>query len=293
MVFDVHLSAQADYQFDRKENRNSIVHVAYNVSCYFRKYPSNILTMIVKTKFIKPEDSLSDFVESFWMLHNESNSDKKLIILPDGRIDLFLSHSADKPFHITLLGLESKPSPTVVAPNTLTFAISFNLLATEYIFHNTISDLLDNAKNMPDDFWNFNHHDLTDFELFCEKATRIIIQRKKEIVDVRKKRLFDLIYSSKGSITVKELSEKSFWSSRQINRYFNQQFGISLKSYCNILRFRASFENIKAGKLFPEADFADQSHFIKEIKRLSGVSPRDLKNNHNDRFIQLSSLPDK
>src|SRR6187551_2773962 len=106
-------------------------------------------------------------------------------------------------------------------------------------------------------------------------------------------KLFDLIYSSNGSLPVKELSDKVFWSSRQINRYFNEQFGISLKAYCNILRFRASFSHIKDGKLFPHENFADQSHFIKEVKKLSGVSPKELKRNQNDRFIQFSTLPPK
>ncbi|MGE8425120.1 MAG: AraC family transcriptional regulator, partial [Sphingobacterium siyangense] len=74
------------------------------------------------------------------------------------------------------------------------------------------------------------------------------------------------------------------------NRYFNQQFGLSLKSYCNILRFRSSLDHIAKGKLFPEEHFFDQTHFIKEIKKFSGVVPKELLKNKNDRFILLSSL---
>jgi AraC-like DNA-binding protein len=90
---------------------------------------------------------------------------------------------------------------------------------------------------------------------------------------------------------VKALSEKAYWSSRQINRYFNQQFGLSLKAYCNILRFRAALQQIREGKLFPEENFADQTHFIKEIKKFSGVAPKELSQNRNGRFILLSALP--
>lgn len=78
-----------------------------------------------------------------------------------------------------------------------------------------------------------------------------------------------------------------------MNRYFNQTFGLSLKAYCNILRFRASIEHIKQGKLFPELNFSDQAHFIKEVKKLSGVVPKELSKNENDRFIQLSTLTKK
>jgi AraC-like DNA-binding protein len=89
---------------------------------------------------------------------------------------------------------------------------------------------------------------------------------------------------------VKELSEKVYWSSRQINRYFNQQFGVSLKAYCNILRFSASFKHISEGKLFPGQNFTDQNHFIKETKKYAGVTPKELSKNKNDRFIDITAI---
>lgn len=244
-------------------------------------------------KLIKPDESLADFVESFWMLHNQSDSDKEVIVLPDGRVDLFFSQSVTEPFHVTLSGIETQADKAILSANTRMFAVSFKLLAIEYIIDQTVSDLVNYAKHLPADFWGFDSSDLQDFELFCEKASKKIQSLQPKEIDSRKQKLFDLIYSSNGAMTVKELSEKVAWSSRQINRYFNQQFGISLKAYCNILRFRASFNHIKEGKLFPEQNFTDQSHFIKEVKKLSGVLPKDLKQNQNDRFIQFSTLDPK
>jgi AraC-like DNA-binding protein len=106
-------------------------------------------------------------------------------------------------------------------------------------------------------------------------------------IDERKRFLFELILAANGEISIKELSEKVLWSERQINRYFNQQFGLSTKAYCNILRFQASLQHIQEGTLFPQLNFTDQSHFIKEIKKLSGVSPKELFKNQNDRFLQF------
>ncbi len=241
-------------------------------------------------KLVKPDQSLADFVESFWLLHNHSNQAKDIVVLPDGRVDLFFSQSATEPFHVTLSGLETQADQATLAGNTIMFAISFKLLAIEYILHNTVSDLLNNAIHLPGGFWNFEANDLHNFELFCKKATHKIQSLLPDELDNRKRKLFDLLYGSNGTMTVNELSEKVAWSSRQINRYFNRQFGVSLKVYCNILRFRASFQHIKEGKLFPQQNFADQSHFIKEVKKLSGVSPKELKQNKNDRFIQFSTL---
>jgi AraC-like DNA-binding protein len=239
--------------------------------------------------YIKPSPAISFFVESCWMLHNESDEDKNVVIVPDGRIDLFFSHSATEPFHVSLMGLSTRPEQATIAAGTLIFAVSFNLPATEYIFHRTIE--ADKAESLPVDFWGFSGDDLIDFNRFCNKATQIIHAQLPDDIDGRKQQLFELLYASNGALTVKELADKVFWSSRQMNRYFNQQYGISLKAYSDILRFRASFQHISEGKLFPEQNFADQSHFIKAVKKLSGVSPSALHRNQNGRFVQFSTLP--
>ena len=241
-------------------------------------------------KIVEPGKPLSDFVDSFWYLHNPSNRNIETIGLPDGRIDLSLSRSAENSFRIVLLGLGTQHVKATIPAGTLMFVVSFRLPAVEYIFHETIAGIVDYGKILPEGFWGFSENDLEDFDCFMEKATRKIKSLLPTDTDERKIKLFDLIYSSKGAITVKELSEKVFWTSRQINRYFNQQFGISLKAYCNIVRFRASLDHIAKGKLFPEENFADQNHFIKEIKKFSGVVPKALSRNENDRFILLSTL---
>lgn len=241
-------------------------------------------------KFIKPDSLLSDFVESIGMFHNKSDKAKEVVIMPDGRIDLFFLKSALEPFHSILIGLETVPEQRSIPPQTLAFVVSFKPLAVEYILHTSIADLLNTAKDLPKDFWTFTTDDLKDFDLFFEKASQKITERLPKEVDERKRLLFGFIYSSNGEMSVKELSEKVFWSSRQINRYFNQQLGLSLKAYCSILRFRASLEHIAQGKLFPELNFTDQTHFIKEIKKFSGVAPKELSKNKNDRFILLSVL---
>ncbi|MFL9845601.1 DUF6597 domain-containing transcriptional factor [Flavobacterium rhizosphaerae] len=237
-----------------------------------------------------PDKPLLDFVDSFWMLHNPDDSDKQVVILPDGRVDVFFSESATESFHVTVLGIGTTPEQATIKADRKTFAISFKPLATEYILKMSVSDLLNKGANLPKNFWGFSTIDLEDFDLFCKKATRHIKALLPKEPDCRKQKLFDLLFSSNGALSVGELAEKVSWSSRQINRYFNRHYGISLKAYCNILRFRASFQQIKDGRLFPEQNFADQAHFIKEVKRLAGVNPKQLAQNQNDRFIQFSTL---
>lgn len=240
---------------------------------------------------MQPVAGLAYFVESFWMIRNHSAAEKEIVVLPDGRFDMIFSYSANEPFHATLRGLDTQPDQVVIPAYLVMFAISFKLLAIEYLLDMKMASVLNEGQRLPDDFWGITWTDLVDFETFCHRVSAILHGQIKLGIDGRKQKLFDLIYSSNGSLTVQELADRVSWSSRQINRYFNQQFGISLKAYCNILRFRASLPQIRDGKLFPEQNFTDQTHFIKEIKKFSGVVPKELSKNQNDRFILLSSLP--
>lgn len=240
---------------------------------------------------IQPNLSLSDFVDSFWCMQNKSDQTLETIGLPDGRIDLSLIQTKEKAFELRLLGLGTKQYEKGFIPaNSLTFVISFKLPAVEYVFHESIAPLLNSGKILENDFWGFKKSDLENFELFCERASLKIQSLIVKETDFRKQKLFKLIYETKGALSVKEFSEQSNWSSRQINRYFQQYFGVSLKEYSSILRFRASLEHIAKGKLFPEENFSDQTHFIKEIKKISGALPKELFQNKNDRFILLSAL---
>lgn len=241
-------------------------------------------------QFRQAEQELSDFVESYWYLHNDTGQDKEVTLLPDGRVDLICCQVPGIIFQVLLLGIDTRADQLVLKAGTRMAAISFKLLAVEYILQDTVADLLNHARKLPGDYWNFAAPDLQDFEGFCKKANQKIVSLLPRETDSRKHELFALVYASAGALTVKTLSKKVFWSSRQINRYFHQQFGLTLKAYCDILRFRASFPQIKAGRLFPEQNFADQSHFIKAVKKLAGVLPKTLKQNQDDRFIQFSTL---
>jgi len=241
-------------------------------------------------QLIKPDIKLSKFVERFWFLHNNSSADQELIVIPDGRIDLIFTTSLNEPFRVVIVGIETEPSQHIFSAGTVMFGISLKLLAVEYLMDTNISSLVNGLQLLPDGFWEITESDLDNFKACCQKVSDKIYSLLNPSVDNRKTKLFDLIYSSNGSMTVTELSKNVYWSTRQINRYFNNKFGISLKKFCTILRFKASFQHIKEGRLFPEQSFADQAHFIKEVKKFTGFTPKELFKNQNDRFVQFSTL---
>ena len=237
-------------------------------------------------RLIKPDQSIADYVYCFSSLKNLS-SQKEGVIIPNGKIDLLFCKTKDNRLQIVLMGLETKPKPMPKLEVTAFFAISFSPLALEYILHQSIAGVVNSGMELPNNFWDFNINDLNNFEAFCQKASDKIHSLLPQEIDKRKLKLFNLIFETDGEINIKKLSEEIVWEERQINRFFKKHLGISLKYYCNILRFHASLHHIKDGNLYPQLNFTDQSHFIKEIKKLSGVSPKELFKNQNDRFLQF------
>lgn len=237
-----------------------------------------------------PDNSISHFVHSFWMLENKTGKDIPSTVLPNGMVDMIVVKTNSANWEMVVRGIDTMPGQVNIAAGIKMFSIGFKLLAVEYLFGDSIKDVLNGGKNISNESWQFEEADLNNLDDFCKKATQKIKTISTRDIDNRKQQLFELIYSSDGAMPVKELSEKVYWSSRQINRYFNQQFGISLKTYCSILRFGASFKHISEGKLFPEQNFTDQNHFIKEIKKYSGVTPKELSKNKDECFVNITAI---
>ncbi|MBJ7538956.1 helix-turn-helix domain-containing protein [Marinomonas transparens] len=239
---------------------------------------------------LTPNNELSPFIESFWAIINPSDNNEELATFPDGGIDLYFFHSTEYPIHISLVGLETDSKLGIMPSHSILFGVRLKLLAIEYLLHTSVAEILNDQMTLKQGYAGINQEDFLNFSAFCEKLSHYFSSQLTTPIDPRKKVMSELIYASKGAASVGEIAQSAHWSSRQINRYFNKWLGVPLKSYCDILRFSNSFESLKTGQLFPEEGFNDQSHYIKLIKKYSHLTPKQLAQNKNDRFIQLSSM---
>lgn len=115
------------------------------------------------------------------------------------------------------------------------------------------------------------------------------------------KSLFDKYFSSQIKITTFNLDERLYGtisiilnkkgyldiekdlnigiSPRQLRRLFEFAIGDTVKSFCQVVRFQyilTASENIdvfKQEKIYLDAGYFDQAHFIKDFKRFYGVTP--------------------
>ena len=168
-------------------------------------------------------------------------------------------------------------------------------MAVETILPLSINEIVDQNIALEQLFWGINElpfNNLQEFsDLLTTKMLSVYATNKK--LDERKQKLFDVLFESKGSLSVEAIAKMLFWSSRQLNRYFKQVFGLSLKSYCNILKVYASYSQIAKGEFYPQQDYYDQAHFIKNVRQYTGANPKKLYQHKKDRFIQLSIIGKK
>lgn len=85
--------------------------------------------------------------------------------------------------------------------------------------------------------------------------------------------------------TFKEIASDLNISYRQLQRDFNSILGITLKEYESIVRFHKAVNHLEEKNIVQsavEAGYWDQSHMIREFKRMCGYTPTYIKKNQTN-----------
>lgn len=91
-----------------------------------------------------------------------------------------------------------------------------------------------------------------------------------------------LIHDHIQAITVKDLLGKLHISERQFEKRFVQTVGVTPQFYIRMRRFNESIRLMDTGQYERLSDvaqalnFHDQSHFIRDIKQFSGITPKSI-----------------
>lgn len=244
----------------------------------------------MKYEEVKVKSYLADFVKCFWTSETSTQSVAHTI-LPDGYFDLVIEIRDGQIVTTKLTGIWTAPVDIKTAAHTKIMAVRFKPLATELLENINLRALLNSSIILPDSFSGLGTLSVNSFTDFCQQIENYLNHQLEQAKPVcsRKILLFQEIFNRK-TFNVQKLADKSNMTSRQINRYFNAAYGLSLKTYLNIVRCRSTYRSIANNELYPKNDYFDQAHYIKEIKKYTGVTPSALSRNKNDRFLQLSTL---
>lgn len=110
------------------------------------------------------------------------------------------------------------------------------------------------------------------------------LAREKGLEEYREiQSAIQIIIDRKGLISVNETAKFLRISERTLQRKFKQYVGISPKKFAKIIQFQTSLAQIsqvtisKLTDVVFENGYADQSHFIRNIKMFTGKKPSQLK----------------
>jgi AraC-like DNA-binding protein len=241
-------------------------------------------------KEIKPCIELEPFIHSFWELKGGENDRNWERNFPDGCSGLVLNlgdtcatdnGSVNMEFGKTyVVGAMTSFKDSFIDNNThllgvclkpATFSIFYNYAAQNELIDKTIefdkthSFNIDKVLKNPASYLN---------EFFTDR----IRKRDNPLQSV-----LENIHSSNGQLSIYELAKRNFTTVRQLERNFKTDVGISPKEYSNIVRFQNAMTVIKNadGKrslldIAFECGFYDHSHLTNEIKRNTGLAPKQL-----------------
>jgi AraC-like DNA-binding protein len=236
---------------------------------------------------IYPSKGLEDLIESYFVYQNPTNQSMKMTIFPDGFFKIVLEFQGANILRYFQTGVWTKEGEIISPPHSSIYGIKFKILAPEYIFQKEIASIVFPLQDLPLSFWNIQDIKLGNFQEFVEKIEiKLLASLNQKKIQPKKLQLSQLLYLMNGNISAEKVSNQINWSNRQINRYLNTYLGVSLKTYLNIQKCHSSYCHIGKGEFYPKNNYFDQSHFIREIRKHTGKTPKEIYKNQNDRFIQ-------
>lgn len=242
---------------------------------------------------------LKQLVDCYWV-HDDS-AIKRLVehsVYPDGCFDIVINLDKNyKKNEILLTGIWDKKIEVTTGKNKISIGVRFYPAALSVFFKYKINDLVNKVTLLTENMLN-NEGKVNFNSLYT-------IFQIDEVIDyldyflvflylhrLNKNNIFNEVaninnYNLKISTVAKEVGI----SRRHLNRLYNQNFGISTKTYMSILRFITVKEKLilfdkskdKLLDLALECGYYDQAHFNKEFKKFSGKTPLEFI---NDRYLQ-------
>lgn len=237
---------------------------------------------------VSPSDHLSEYIYCYWRLKTSEKLDSPFSyrVVSDGCIDILLEVTNLDRIFITGFSKSFLQYDLGVAFDYIGirflpggFPQLFNISAVDLVDQFLdLSEFLPKLSTDISQSWvkqeSLNHYKLSFDQIFLEITadSPALITADSRIINAMRE-----ILKSGGNIDIKSLDVGL--SERQLRRVFQFYYGVSPKTFCqivrfqNILRAKPSQESLKRNKVFYAAGYYDQAHFIKEFKNFYGVTP--------------------
>ena len=260
--------------------------------------------MVYKT--IVPSDILKPYIKRFWFFDSEEFITREEVLLPSGYLQIAFNlggaewqskydDNFETDTNLELRGQQMGPSRTKMIGRDIILGINFHshtaccfINDKAALFSNSIFDLCDVFGKNTTLLYEMllSENDLTTQINILE--TFLIKRLSKYKVKERNIEFLNYTVASLAQdITtpnaVKKMTTETGYSERHIQRLFKEYIGITPKELQKIYRFHESLRelNKSPNALTPIAyncGYSDQSHFIKDFKSFTGITPSSYQN---------------
>lgn len=132
---------------------------------------------------------------------------------------------------------------------------------------------------------------------YVNLVSDLLMQVLREKREARLDLLLDTLYLSPAT-RISDVADDAGWSLRHFERLFTNAYGVSPKFFARVTRLQRVARRLALDPVTSlsgsalDAGFFDQSHFVRELRRLAGLSPAELASGLRDRphFYNPSSL---
>lgn len=239
---------------------------------------------------------LDDFVKCFWTLKREYDVKENFeSVLPDSYFELiinlgdpYFTYNNNKTKNLPtcfLLGMLTKPFKLYSAGQVQLIAARLYPWGAKEIFDDLIQNITD---SILDTTFLFNSEKKANFtEELClqtleERLLSLLIKSS-----FTKDKVFaatQILYQNNGMFKIADLAKLLFTNSRTLQQSFQQNFGTSAKSVAKNFRFDKIKKTLSQNPdtslkdLAYEYGYTDQSHFSKDFKSFTEMTPTEFCN---------------
>lgn len=251
-----------------------------------------MLNPLITYREIVPDLRLKEFIKTYWHFRISTTTRWDFDIIPDGYFDLLISFKNGQIDNIFITGIWDKLITINYTEDTEVIAVRFHPIALNSLCDFNIGNILNRTASMELNDFGLNKQKITDLfnssreeliRYFDNHFLRLIEQIK---INEKLKTAFDIIEKTAGTEQILNISDTLGYSPRHIHRLFNSLLGLSAKDYSRIVRFRKMLPFLKEHKSFLSLYYYDQSHFLREFKKITGKTPQNLHFFEDVRFVQ-------
>ncbi|MFM2476903.1 helix-turn-helix domain-containing protein [Celerinatantimonas sp. MCCC 1A17872] len=227
-------------------------------------------------------------VVSHYYSFQSGHSEEPTIAVPDGCIDLLFDCDATTEI-AQVCGTTLEARSTKFNENHRYFGIRFVPGSIPSFIDTTASEMIDKQCNLIDVVKNADR--LIDRVVNAQSFTEQVLIVKEFIGQKAARKSSSLtsqvvakICQHKGNIQIQELEKFTGYSARTLQRRFRADIGLTPKGFSRAIRCQSAIYDINHSRhhvafsnLACDLGFTDQSHFLKEFKKLVSTTPLEYQ----------------